>query len=141
MLIQALRSEINNYTQILELLNNWDIELSDSEDSGDLSNEELDINDPMELVRESYVTLLKQLYGLEVSCPEYLIVNGLRANFIPFQNAIDMLQRDQIHRYIIDPLLQPWGETSNRIITLFGRNGIMYLVKAQYKANKIFPPV
>ena len=96
----------------------------------------------------SYETLVKQLYGLPVVIPEFLILNGLKVNFIPFSE----LSSIQIDRYIIEPLLQPWagppGSSSNdelpyRIITIFGKNGMTYLVKAKYdqNSNQIFPPI
>ena len=94
------------------------------------------------LPQQSYETLVKQLYGLPVVLPEFLIVNDLRLEFIPFSQ----LNTIQINRYIIEPLLQPWAgppSTQNRIITIFGNNGITYLVKARYNqvTNQIYPPV
>ena len=94
------------------------------------------------LSHESYETLTKQLYGIPVQLPEFLIINGLRTNFISFPEVPNL----QIERFIIDPLLQPWAGppgTSNRIITLFGRNGLTYLVKARLDpaTNQIFPPI
>ena len=95
-----------------------------------------------DLFKQSYETLLKQLYGIPVMLPEFLIINGLRASFISF----NQLSSIQIERYIIDPMLQPWAGapgTRNRIVTIFGRNGITYLVKALHnpQSNQIFPPV
>ena len=37
------------------------------------------------LFLQSYETLLRQLYGLPVQLPEFLVINGLRVNFIPLQ--------------------------------------------------------
>ena len=95
-----------------------------------------------QLTQLSYETLVKQLYGLPVTLPDSLIVNDLRLEFIPFSQ----LSTIQIERYIIEPLLQPWAgppSTQNRILTIFGKNGMTYLVKALYNAstNRIFPPV
>ena len=95
-----------------------------------------------QLAQLSYETLVKQLYGLPVELPQFLIVNDLRLEFIPFSQ----LSSIQIERYIIEPLLQPWAgppSTQNRIITIFGTNGMTYLVKALYDqaTNRIFPPV
>jgi hypothetical protein len=85
-------------------------------------------------------TLIARLYGLNVELPEYLILNGLKINFIPF----DQLQNVQIERYTIDPLLQVFGGlpgTEYRVITIFGKNGRTYLVKAKYneQTGKIYP--
>jgi hypothetical protein len=107
------------------------------------SPESLSLDD---LFRQSYATFLKQLYGIPVQLPEYLIINGLRANFVPFQQITQMLSQNQIERFVLDPLLQPWAGppvTTNRILTMFGKNGITYLVKAQYdpKQNQIFSPI
>ena len=98
------------------------------------------------LIRSSYETLLKQIYNLPIIIPNELNINGLIVPFISFQDAIQKLQRNEIERYIIDPILQSWAGppgTLNRIITLFGKNGISYLVKARYdsKTNQIHPPV
>lgn len=94
----------------------------------------------------SYTTLLKQLYEIPFEMPKFLILNGLHVKFIPFEEAAKMLSKHKIERYIIDPILQPWaGKTDslNRIVTLFGKNGITYLVKARYDqpTNQIFSPV
>ncbi len=94
------------------------------------------------LAKESYDTLIKQLYGLPVQLPEYLIINGLRTNFIPFEQ----ISQIQIARWILDPLVQPWAgppTSPNRIITVFDTNEITYLVKARYDqaTNQIFFPV
>ena len=92
----------------------------------------------------SYETLIKQLYGIPVELPEYLIINNLRSDFILFQQAQDMLSQNKIERMIVDPLLQPWaGSPSSeyRILTFFGKDGLVYLVKAKYNSttNKISP--
>ena len=86
--------------------------------------------------------LIKRLYNLPVDMPEFLIVNGLKLNFIPFSQVSSI----QIERYIIEPLLQPWAgppNIQNRIITIFDKNGMTYLLKANYDpvSNQIFPPV
>lgn len=97
----------------------------------------------MMLLQMSYETLIKQLYGIPLEpypVPEYLIINGLKVNFIPFQNVTNL----QIERWIIDPVVQPWAGppgTPNRIITIFTRNGLTYLVKARYDSvtNQVTP--
>lgn len=103
------------------------------------------------LFQQSYETLIRQLYGLpgnSIELPEFLIINGLRVNFISFEQ----LNQIQIERWIIDPELQPWagpptfspiGENVNRIITLFDINGTTYLVKVRYDqaTNQIFLPI
>ena len=101
---------------------------------------------PSLLLNQSYETLIKQLYGFPVEIPPHLIINGLKVNFISFQQVDQMLQDNKIERYILDPLLQPWAgapNQPNRILTIFGKNGITYLVKARYDkvTNQIFPHV
>lgn len=95
------------------------------------------------LFKESYETLLKQLYGLLITMPEFLIVNGLKINFISFEQITQMLQNNQVERYIIDPILQPWANPPNKILTMFGNDGTTYLVKAKYDqaSNQIYPPI
>lgn len=65
------------------------------------------------------------------------------SNFTPFEQIALMLTQTQIERYIIDPSLQYLTETPNSILTIFGKNGITYLVKVRYDqpTNQIFPPV
>ena len=109
---------------------------------GILSSRNNNTSEPVDqLQQQSYETLVKQLYGLPVTLPESLVVNGLKLNFIPFSQ----LSTIQIERYIIEPLLQPWAgppNTQNRILTIFGKNGMSYLVKARYDqaTNQIFQP-
>lgn len=108
-----------------------------------LSNLEINVNP---LFQASIETLMKQLYGIPVELPLYLVINGLNVNFVPLEQIGQMLSQNQIERYIIEPLLQPWAGppgTQNRIITMFGRNGLTYLVKARYgpQSNQLFPPV
>ena len=100
----------------------------------------------------SYNTLLSQLYGLPDAnaLPEFLILNDLKVNFIPFEEAAKMVSQNKVSRFILEPMLQPWAgppgnlslETPNRIITVLGTNGMTYLVKAKYDqaSNQIFEP-
>ena len=78
----------------------------------------------------SYDILLRQLYHLPIETLD---------NLIPFEQ----LSSVQITRYNIDPLLQPYANHPNNIITIHDNHGISYLVKAKYNSitNKIFPPV
>ena len=75
--------------------------------------------------------------------PQFIIIHGLKVNFISFPDIGDMLSQNKIERYIIDPSLQYLIENSNTIFTFFGKNGITYLVKGRYdpQTNQIFPPV
>ena len=104
-----------------------------------------EIRTPDTLFHDSYDVLLRQLYGPgPVSLPQFLVINGIRANFISFEQITTMLERNEIERYIIDPLLQPWTgapPTEYRIFTFFGKNGMTYLVRARYNAqtNQILP--
>ncbi|CAN5690318.1 hypothetical protein BH23THE1_BH23THE1_32640 [soil metagenome] len=98
------------------------------------------------LQNESYETLLKQLYGIPIQLPDFLVFNSIRSNFISFPEVTNMFSQNQVERYIIDPLLQPWAgppSTQNRIITIFTKNGMTYLVKVRYdqERNQIYPPV
>ena len=96
----------------------------------------------------SYETLLKRLYNLPGydALPEFLNIpsqneSTTKVNFIPFSQVSSI----QIERYIIDPLLQPWADNPsiNKILTIFDKNGMTYLVHAQYdqNTNQIFPPI
>jgi hypothetical protein len=99
-----------------------------------------------DLTKESHAMYMSQVYGLSVIVPDFLIVNGLKINFISFQEVVEMLSQNQIERYILDPVLQPWAglpSSQNRIITMFNNNGMTYLIKAKYDrvSNQIFQPV
>ena len=89
--------------------------------------------------------LIARLYGLPVTPPQALIVNGLPVPLIPFQEAVQMLQRNEVERYTIDPLNQVWAGppgTPNRIVTLIRRDGTLSAVVARYDPNtgQIYPP-
>jgi hypothetical protein len=87
-------------------------------------------------------TYFAHLYGIPIKIPEFIILNGLRVNFISF----DQLREIPIHRSELDPCLQVYAglpPISNMIVTVFGENGITYLVKARYdsKTEMIYPPI
>jgi len=99
---------------------------------------------PDNLIQLSYETLIKQLYGLPVELPDYLVINNIQNYFISFEQIQIMLSQNKIDRMIIDPLLQPWAgppTSEYRILTFFGKDGLIYLVKAKYNSqtNEIFP--
>jgi hypothetical protein len=94
----------------------------------------------------SFETLLKQLYGLPVTLPSELIINGIRTPFINFDELVQKFKGQEINRYILNPMLQSWAGppgTQNRIITLFAKNGLTYLAKVRYdqQSNQIYPPI
>ena len=90
------------------------------------------------LLPEQIYEMLKSVY---VKLPEYLIINGLKVNFMSFQQISDMLIQNQIERYIIDPILQPLVQPPYSILTFFNKNGITYLSKVKYDQvnNRILP--
>lgn len=74
-----------------------------------------------------------------------VVEQGVEVTFVSFQQIAEMLKNNQIERYIIDTLLQPTSllNSPNRILTMFEKNGSIYLVKARYDqaTNQIYPPV
>jgi hypothetical protein len=81
-----------------------------------------------DIFKQSYETLMKQLYGFPVQLPSHLM--GIP--FIESFQADYLLKTKQIESYSIDPILQPWaGHPSSpiRIITLIDKNGNSYLVR------------
>ena len=119
----------DNHNDILRILNNMD------------NSRVLESVNP--LFEQSCTALVSRLYGLEIKLPEYLILNGLKVNFISFQQISDMLSQGQIERYVIDSSLQPWAGTIGteyRIFTFFAKYGMTYLVKARYDqaTNQIY---
>ena len=94
--------------------------------------------------KESYETLLRRLYDLPVILPPSLPVDGFDLPFLNFNEATQKLQQSEIEQWTIDPLLQPWAGPSgspNRVITLFGKDGRTWLVRARFdeRTNQIFP--
>ena len=63
--------------------------------------------------------------------------------FISFGQFAQMLSQNQIERYVIDPLLQSFSQPPNKVLTIFGKNGINFLVKVRYdpQTGQIYPPV
>ena len=111
-----------------------------------VENTPTESNQEDELQKQSYETLVKQLYNLPDTntLPEFLIINGLRVSFISFEEITQMLNQNQIERYIIESLLQPWaGNLGNRILTMYAKNGMTYLVKARFDPinNSINQPI
>ena len=93
------------------------------------------------IVKESFEMFLKQLHKIPIAFPDFLIINNLRADFISL-NQYHKLELERIH---LDPILQPWAgspSNPNRIITLFAKNGSIYLIRAKYdtKTNIISEP-
>lgn len=122
-------SELINHDELLRILNNM--------------NDEQSISIDNTLFQQSYTALVSGLYGLEVKLPQYLIINNLKINFISFQQITDMLNQNQIEKYIIDPSLQVWAGnigTQYRIFTFFAKDGRTYLVKSLYDKvnNRIY---
>ena len=138
-------------TDAIDTLNGWELDgqrlvVTETAPSSSPRASESTLSTEQNMLQQSYETLLKQLYGLPVQSPEFLIVNGLKVNFVLFEQIANMLSQNQIERFILDPLLQPWAGppgTPNRILTMFGRNGMSYLVKARYDpvTNQMFAPI
>lgn len=87
------------------------------------------------LLKQSFDVLMKQVYNLPVEIPPFLVVDGSPIHFIDLNMARQLLDSGQIERYIFDPMLQPWAGhpfLSNRILTLFDKNGNSCLVRASY---------
>lgn len=74
--------------------------------------------------------------------PKYILIHNLRVGFIGLQQFKKMQQQHQIYQCIIDNEIQKWTKTPNTIITVFGFNGITYLLNAYYdkEKNMIHPP-
>ena len=84
-----------------------------------------------------------------IPLPEYVVVNGVRVNLKTFDNVKRLIANEAITGHTIDPNLQVWVRVEknllkrNRIVTLFGRDGMVYYVKAQYDpiTQSILPPL
>lgn len=63
--------------------------------------------------------------------------------FISFDEAILKFQHNEIQRWNFDPSLQAQTKAPNSILTLFGTNGLNYLVKVRHNpsTNQILPPI
>ncbi len=91
-------------------------------------------------------TLIARLYGLPVTVPTHLVVNGLSAPLISFEEAGRLISQGEIQQWTIDILNQVWAgppETENRIVTLLHRDGTLSVVRARVDpiSKMIFPPV
>jgi hypothetical protein len=130
--LTAFPNPPNNHDRILQTLNEIDIPTT-------RDNYLKWGNNQLVLSPENYYETLQQIYN---TLPEYLMINGLKVNFVSFQEISEMLTSNKIERYIIDPILQPWvnGVPPYYIFTFFGKNGMTYLAKARYDpvTNKIF---
>ena len=95
LLMERIENEVdgiipNNFDQILALLNAPELpesaRLSETlSQSRYIQPAQVTQVNENTLMRESYETLIKQLYGLPVDLPQYLIINGSRVNFVPFE--------------------------------------------------------
>ena len=136
-----LRAGLNRHLINLTTERNNLIRSRPIQEESPILNIQEESNDQNMLQQQSYETLLKQLYNLPVAVPQFLIINGLKVDFLPFEQVSSI----QIDRYIIEPLLQPWAaapySAANKILTIFDKNGMTYLVKARYDGNRIFPPI
>ena len=74
--------------------------------------------------------------------PTYVLIHNLRVTFIDFEEFNQMLQSNKIYRCIIDDDVQRWAKNYNTIITIFGINGITYLLNGQCNKESgiIYPP-
>jgi hypothetical protein len=104
--------------QILEFLNSQNSEV---------------VNNP--LFEKSYENLVRHLYKLPA--------DGIKDNLVTFQQISEMLSRNQIERFVIDPLSQSLTNPPNNVLTMYGKDGMIYLVKAKYDPikNQILPPI
>jgi hypothetical protein len=92
-----------------------------------------------------------QLYRFAVKAIESLhnplykapSLNDINVPVLSFEEISRKLQNNEIEHFIIDSILQIWGNSQNRILTFYGKNGIIYLTKVCYnqQTNQIFPPV
>lgn len=74
--------------------------------------------------------------------PRYILIHNLRVGFINYTEFKKMLRAKKVDRYIIDESVQQWSKAPNTLITVFGINGITYLVNAYHdkEKNLIHPP-
>lgn len=103
------------------------------------------MNTDIRNLKNSYETLISQLYSIPVDLPETLFVGFVPAKVISFEQGIQKLTNGEIERFLIDPMLQPWAgppSSPNRIFSFYSRDGLIYLVKGRYDAinNQIYQP-
>ena len=74
--------------------------------------------------------------------PKFLLIHNLHVEFISFAEYKRMRRSKTIHRCYIDNTIQKWATAPNIIITVFGINGITYLLNAKYdrEKNTVSPP-
>lgn len=99
--------------------------------------------DELRSMLKAFVQRTYKIYP--VDCPVTLRVDKKNAPVIKFEEAQAKLSNNEIERCVMDPLLQAYAgsaRNNNRLVTLFGKNGEVYHVRADYdpKDNKINPP-
>lgn len=76
--------------------------------------------------------------------PDFIILDGIRLDFISLFKVRQLIQQDQIEKCDLDLRLQPLvdKDSRNKIVTVYLRDGIICLVKAKFnsKTKKIYNP-
>lgn len=83
---------------------------------------------------------IKVIFTLSPNVPHKVIP---KVNLTPFEVINTLSTLGQLEKYVINPNLQHLAGTGNTIITIFGKTGPIYHVKAIYDPviHQIFPPV
>lgn len=92
---------------------------------------------------ESYETLLKEIYKFRQYPTGYLTINRKQVPLISYDRLRNMFNNSQIQKYEFNPILQPWAALANKIITVYDKNGNIYLTEVRYdlKTKTILGPI
>jgi len=92
--------------------------------------------------------LIQRLYEINspsIVLPPSIKVDGKDPEIVSVEKIQEILNNGDIEKMETDPLLQPYGgghRTNDRYLTFYGKNGNLYLVRANYdpKKNKLHDP-
>jgi hypothetical protein len=82
-----------------------------------------------------YRSPLEPIKLSDIKLKEYVVINGTKHNLTSYNDIRNLVISGNISHHVVDPSLQVWitdSSKGNRIVTLFGKNGMIYYIKAQY---------
>lgn len=101
----------------------------------------IELDEETKTLKELLTVAMKKDQDQKIVLPAKIRSNGLDLSFISYEKALELLQKKEIIKYSIDPMLQFYARNLNKIITLLAKSGISYLVIAQYNNETLSPPL
>ena len=84
---------------------------------------------------------LKRIFSMMKTrmATETIYVYDRRTSFIPFNQVMHLFQNDLIADYKFQPDLQHYANPGDQVITLIGKNGIIYVARVRYENGQVYP--